>query len=249
MGTDGHAHRRDSSVRGALSRLRPHGTSATFDSQTACGYSLATLAVGAVASIYARIETPALPPLNRSEPVLVVGNHRSMFDLLAATSIFRRWSLPVRFLVKEDYFERRLMGTCLRNIDAIPVNPEIGLDAIRTASHAMLSNGQNVAIAPEGSRIPPHLRTDGIAPFKPGVSLLVRRAKPQVLLLALVGTDAVWPIPSSRPSASPLSRPTIRAAARRSAVNSDAPAHQILEQLWLELRDLVRLVEASAASA
>ena len=122
----------------------------------------------------------------RIGPVLFIANHQSYLDIfplgLAST---RR----VFFLAKKPLFQIPLLGSTMRAFDVVEIDhvgmSRGGLEGI--LSH--LKNGKAGLIFPEGERC-----WDGkVSELRPGVSLLIRKAKCPVVVLGLSGAFEGWP--------------------------------------------------------
>ena len=106
---------------------------------------------------------------------LLVPNHVSFADglfLIASTD------RPIRFVVYAAYFDRTIIGRCLRAMKAIPITssggPKMILQAFREAGRA-LDQGELVCVFPEGQLT----RTGMMAPFQRGLQRIVKgRATP-----------------------------------------------------------------------
>jgi len=120
--------------------------------------------------------------------VLLVASHQSFIDpILVGLACHHRqfYAMARRTLWDESAF----LGKLMESLNAIPVDQESADLAAMRRSIEVLKQGQALLIFPEGSRT-----EDGtIAPFAPGISLLIRRAKPMVVPVAIEGAYDVWP--------------------------------------------------------
>ncbi len=126
-------------------------------------------------------------------PVLLVSNHQSFLDLAALGSIV--WGRQFFSLARATLFDNPVFGLLIRTVNAIPVDQERGdVRALRMAID-VLRAGRTMLIFPEGSR-----SEDGeIHEFQEGVMLLIRRAKPTVVPVAVDGLYEAWPIGAKGP--------------------------------------------------
>lgn len=120
-------------------------------------------------------------------PVLLISNHQSFLDLPAiAQAVRKRHFHP---MARKTLFDNKLFGWHITNLNAFAVDQEKGdIAAIRTAVER-LKAGHLVLIFPEGSRT-----YDGaIGDMQPGIRLIIKRAKPTVLPMAIDGAWDVLP--------------------------------------------------------
>lgn len=121
-------------------------------------------------------------------PVLLVSNHQSFFDpVINGLPLARR-----RFsaLARKTLFKNRLFAWLIQGLNAIPVDQENpgDLKAMRQCVD-VLKRGQMLLIYPEGART----LTGRTEPFQIGTMLLIKRAKPTVVPVAIEGAYLVWP--------------------------------------------------------
>ncbi len=119
-------------------------------------------------------------------PVLLIGNHQSYLDIVMMGLACPR---RIYFLAKMPLFGNRILAAIMRLFETISVDAEgfsrAGLEGILRE----LKKGQTVLIYPEGERC-----WDGnLAPLKPGVSLLVRKARCPIVPVGIAGAFAAWP--------------------------------------------------------
>lgn len=170
--------------------------------------------------------------------VLLVANHQSYLDLVAlGVALPRR---QFHSMGRASLFDNRLFGWLIRSLNAFPVEPRNNLKAMRIAIDR-LNEGQVVLIFPEGSRTP-----DGrVHRFRKGISLVIRRAKPTVVPVAIEGLYDVWPIKSARPGrgragvqfGEPIPAETLLAMGDDEA---NAELRRRIDDLRLEVRDKIR---------
>jgi len=129
----------------------------------------------------------------RTGPVLLVCNHQSYLDLVTlGIGIHHR---HFHSMARSTLFRHPLFAWHIRSLNAFPVEQGKGdVKSVRTAIDR-LKQGHLVLVFPEGSRTP-HGR---LQPFSPGVLLLIKRAKPTIVPMAVDGVFDAWPIGRSRP--------------------------------------------------
>lgn len=132
-------------------------------------------------------------------PVLILANHFSMLDPIVTGLASRRY---VCQLARENLFHQRFIGPLVRSLPGIPINREMGKEGIQAVLTALAHN-RAVVVFPEGERS----HTCGVQPLKPGISLLIRRAKCPIVPMGIAGTFAAWSRFMKRPRFAPLVLP------------------------------------------
>lgn len=130
-------------------------------------------------------------------PALLIANHQSFLDPVLVGMASPR---HLRFLARKTLFRHRGFAWLIRSLHAVPVDQEgvakEGLKAIL----GQLEAGQAVLVFPEGERSP-----DGtMLPFKPGVQLLIKRARAPILPIGIAGAYDALPRTRNLPQLSPL---------------------------------------------
>lgn len=143
--------------------------------------------------MFYRIRWWGTPNVPDEGPVLLLCNHQSYFDLLAiGIGLHHR---HFHSMARASLFRHPLFAALIRSLNAFPVEQGKGdVKSVRTAIER-LKQGQLVLVFPEGSRTP-----DGrLHAFSPGVMLLIRRARPVVVPMAVDGVYDVWRIGRPKP--------------------------------------------------
>ena len=120
-------------------------------------------------------------------PVLLVSNHQSYLDpvIVGLGCSHRQFAA----LARATLFDNHPVFTwIISNLNAIPVaQGESDIGAMRKCI-AELNKGQALLIFPEGART----LSGNVEPFETGTMLIIKRAKPLVLPVALDGSYDVW---------------------------------------------------------
>jgi 1-acyl-sn-glycerol-3-phosphate acyltransferase len=122
-------------------------------------------------------------PVAANEGAVIVSNHRSSFDpcFIAMITNYRK----VHWMVAGEFFESKVMGPCLRALEAVPVGRR-GIDTAatkRTIRYA--ENGELVGMFPEG-RIN---TTDALLlPGRPGAVLVALEARVPIIPCYIEGS-------------------------------------------------------------
>lgn len=108
---------------------------------------------------------------------IIVGNHRSMLDVVPAAVATDR---PVHFIAKKELWDSRKGRWFAEKCECIPVSRDGG--DVRAMMQAMkyLKNGENVCIFPEGTR---NKTEEPFLPFKSGAAALAIKTQTPVILV------------------------------------------------------------------
>ncbi|MEX1106669.1 MAG: HAD-IB family hydrolase [Ilumatobacteraceae bacterium] len=126
-------------------------------------------------------------------PGIIVGNHRSYFDVAAMALTIARTDRTVRFLGKKEVFDAPVIGQIASAMGGIRVDRGTGSDEPLQAAAEALERGDLVAIMPQGT-IP-----RGAAFFEPkltgrwGAARLAAMTGAPIIPVGLWGTERVWP--------------------------------------------------------
>lgn len=134
-------------------------------------------------------------------PAILVGNHRSYFDVAAMLVAMGRTSRTARFLGKKELFDVPGLGAFFRagggiSVDRRQEDPE-SPDAFAAAVRS-LAGGEMIAMMPQGT-IPRGIHFYEPMTGFPGAARLAHLTKVPVIPFALSGTEQVWPRSSKMP--------------------------------------------------
>lgn len=194
----------------------------------------------------ARIDIPRHPEgieARNGLPLVFIGNHRSLFDILLGMRIIQRWKTPGRFMVKGEFFERPGLGFLLRALGAIPVNSGRGAKLAFDQAAYALRSGESVVIMPEARIVPADERPHGTGELVSTLGRLVAVGPCMVVVSGLIGADDVWPVGAKWPVLRPWERPHVRI---RSFTLTDMhllTSKEITARLQHELREIVGRME------
>ncbi|MFL5338646.1 MAG: lysophospholipid acyltransferase family protein [Gemmataceae bacterium] len=179
----------------------------------------------------------------KTGPVLLIANHQSYLDIvpLGLASAQR-----VYYVAKKPLFKSRILGGIMRSFETISIDSNSsrgGLDGI--LEH--LKSGKTVLVFPEGERC-----WDGkLGELRPGVSLLIRKAKVPVVPLGLAGAFEAWPrfrgLPRLRPPFLARKRQRVTVSVGQpldGAQLAGLPREEMMAILEMELRKVVQRAEA-----
>jgi putative phosphoserine phosphatase / 1-acylglycerol-3-phosphate O-acyltransferase len=142
---------------------------------------------------YAHFDIAGTEHIPETGPGIIVGNHRSYFDVAAMALTIARTDRTVRFLGKKEVFDAPVIGQIAAAMGGIRVDRGTGSDEPLQAAAEALEQGDLVAIMPQGT-IP-----RGAAFFDPklkgrwGAARLAALTGAPVIPVGLWGTEKVWP--------------------------------------------------------
>lgn len=134
------------------------------------------------------VEAVGREHLDPWEPMMVMSNHQSLYDVPALYQV-----LPgsVRMVSKKELFRIPIFGGAMRAGEFVEVdrdNRERAIESLRNARR-LFESGISVWIAPEGTR-----SLDGrLNPFKKGGFILAEEADVPILPVSVEGTSRILP--------------------------------------------------------
>ncbi|MDQ4099985.1 MAG: 1-acyl-sn-glycerol-3-phosphate acyltransferase [Chloroflexota bacterium] len=135
-----------------------------------------------------QIDWNGLDHIDSHTSYVVTPLHEGLVDALAVLQL----PLPLRFVVRDEFVDWRLLGTYLRDTEQIAIRPEDGTRAYRTmlrGARVVLARGESLVVFPQGSIL--GIETD----FLPGAFALARALQRPILPIALTGSHRVWEYP------------------------------------------------------
>jgi 1-acyl-sn-glycerol-3-phosphate acyltransferase len=173
----------------------------------------------------------------RTGPVLVLGNHQTFLDpVFVGLAVPRR----VRWVARQTLNKNRWLARLIGSLRAIPIDhrgfSREGLQATLDA----LERGACVGMFPEGERTHSGL----LEPFKPGISLLIKRTRAPIVPVGIAGGYAAWSRHRKLPRFAPLFRPPTDATIALSVGKPIDPTRyekMSREEMLEDLRGMVRV--------
>jgi putative phosphoserine phosphatase / 1-acylglycerol-3-phosphate O-acyltransferase len=148
---------------------------------------------------YASFDISGTERVPSSGPAIIVGNHRSYFDVAAMAMAIARTDRTVRFLGKKEVFDAPVIGQIASAMGGIRVDRGTGSDEPLKAAADALAAGDMVGMMPQGT-IP-----RGAAFYDPklkgrwGAARLAALTGAPIVPVGLWGTEKVWPRSSRVP--------------------------------------------------
>lgn len=131
----------------------------------------------------------------RTGPVLFVSNHQSMLDpiIVGLGASHRQFYAMAR----KTLWNTRWLGWVMDSLNAIPVDQDNPDASTMKKSIEVLKQNHALLIFPEGART----LTGKTEAFEPGTMLIIKRAKPTIIPVALDGAYDAWPRVKKLPKA------------------------------------------------
>ncbi len=122
------------------------------------------------------------------EPVLFVGNHRSVFDIVILLFLIKR---PFGFIGKVEVTKWPYINIILSKMGGLFIDRSDNRKALKTILEgiALLKSGHSMLIFPEGTR---NMQSTEPLPFKQGSLKLADKANVPIVPFGLKGTDDVF---------------------------------------------------------
>ncbi|MGA9276751.1 HAD-IB family hydrolase [Ilumatobacter sp.] len=158
---------------------------------------------------YARFDIGAVDSIPDTGPCILVGNHRSYFDVVAMSLVIAKAGRSARFLGKKEVFDAPIVGQAAAAMGGIRVDRATGSNEPLRAAADALDGGEMVALMPQGT-IP-----RGAAFFDPelrgrwGAARLAQMTGAPVIPVGLWGTERVWPRSKRVPNVFNLTDPPV----------------------------------------
>ncbi len=167
------------------SRARPSPDGRDRSPALLLWYQIVRCAAGTMATVLLQWRATGHRNVPESGGVLLISNHLSFLDVFFLGIPLRR---PLNYVARSTLF-LPVLGTLIRSVGGFPIQREgIGVSGMKETLGRLRSGGI-VTLFPEGTR-----SADGeLGPLKPGIALLVRRARTPIVPVGLSGTFEVWP--------------------------------------------------------
>ncbi|MDN3507163.1 MAG: (d)CMP kinase [Simkaniaceae bacterium] len=115
---------------------------------------------------------------------IIAPNHNSYLDPpITAIS----WPEEVHFLAKEELFKPFLFGRFIKHLNSHPVKGDVGDVSVFKTIIQLLKEGKQLILFPEGGRM-----EGKISEIKPGIGMLVMRAKAAIIPTYIHGAYEIW---------------------------------------------------------
>lgn len=160
------------------------------------GIDVQRIAFGLVSPLwfpYANFDIAGLEHLPADGPTIVVGNHRSYFDVAAMAMVLADLDRPVRFLGKREVFDAPVIGKLAAAFGGIPVDRASGSATPLRRAEEAIAAGDVIAMMPQGTIPRGEAFFDPVLRARHGAARLARATGAQIVPVGLWGTEHVWP--------------------------------------------------------
>ncbi len=160
---------------------------------------------------YVRFDIQGVENIPRSGPAIVVGNHRSYFDVAVLVMTMARSGRTARALGKKELFGIPVVGGIATALGGIRVDRTGGGAESFDAAERALEGDEVVALLPQGT-IPRGERFfDPVLTGHTGAARLAAATRAPVVPVGIWGSEQVWPRSAKAPNVLALAHPpTVR---------------------------------------
>ena len=142
---------------------------------------------------YARFDVAGTDHIPRTGPAILVGNHRSYFDVPAIIQMMRRTGRTGRILAKRELFDVPVVGALATALGGIPVDRATGGQESFEHAAAALEGGELVCLLPQGTIPRGRKFYDPVLKGRTGAARLAAMTGAPVIPFGVWGTEQVWP--------------------------------------------------------
>ena len=157
--------------------------------------------VTCLSKMFVKFDTPQRINLPSKQRLILIGNHRSMFDCAAVFALSSKFDFSARLMVHDSFFQKGMLGPLLlRSIGAIPTSRARRQEAEADAVKALLQ-GSPLAIMPEGRLVEEEVwRRKYVDRFQLGFSRVAAQTDAFIVPIALLGCESFWPRENTFPN-------------------------------------------------
>ena len=160
---------------------------------------------------YARFDVAGTENIPSTGPAILVGNHRSYFDVPAMIQMMRPTGRTARVMAKKELFDVPVVGTLATAMGGIAVDRDSGGTESFEQAVAALEGGEMVCLLPQGTIPRGKKFYDPVLKGRSGAARLAAITGAPVIPFGIWGSEQVWPRSSPLPNMLNLtSPPTVR---------------------------------------
>ena len=179
-------------------------------------------------------------------PAIIVGNHRSYFDVFAVSMAVARTGRAVRFLGKKEVFDAPVIGPLASALGGIRVDRGTGSSEPLRAAEEALAAGDMVALMPQGTIPRGRAFFDPVLKGRWGAARLAQVSGAPVIPVGIWGTEKVWPRNAKLPNITNVTSPpdvsvTVGGPVTLGRTDLDADTEAIMAAITALLPDEARV--------
>jgi putative phosphoserine phosphatase/1-acylglycerol-3-phosphate O-acyltransferase len=148
---------------------------------------------------YARFDVAGTENIPRTGPAILVGNHRSYFDIPAIIQMMRPTGRTGRILAKKEVLDVPVVGSLLTALGGIPVDRAGGGKESFESAAVALEAGEIVCLLPQGTIPRGEAFFDPVLKGRSGAARLAEATRAPVIPFGVWGSEQVWPRSSPVP--------------------------------------------------
>ena len=135
----------------------------------------------------ASVIVQGLENVPEDQPVLYVGNHRSIFDIIIGYKYVKN---NTGFVAKDSLEKTPLVGRWMKYINCLFLNRTDIKEGLKTILHGieLVKHGTSIFIFPEGTRS----EGDELLPFKEGSLKIAEKGGCLIIPVAITGTENIF---------------------------------------------------------
>lgn len=152
-----------------------------------------------LATPYARFDIGGTENIPRTGPAILVGNHRSYFDIPAIIQMMRPTRRTGRILAKQELFDVPVVGALAAALGGIPVDRQRGGTESFEQAVVALEGGEIVCLLPQGTIPRGRAFYDPVLKGRTGAARLAALTGAPVIPFGVWGSEQVWPRSSAVP--------------------------------------------------
>lgn len=156
---------------------------------------------------YAKWVVSGTENVPKNGPAIVVGNHRSYFDIAAVCMAVAPSGRPLRFLGKKEVFDAPVIGPIASALGGIRVERGTGSNEPLRAAEEALAAGDMVALMPQGTIPRGRAFFDPVLKGRWGAAKLAQVSGAPVIPVGIWGTEKVWPRNAKLPNVTNITSP------------------------------------------
>ena len=198
---------------------------------------------------YARFDIAGTENIPRTGPAILVGNHRSYFDIPAMIQMMRPTGRTGRILAKKELFDVPVVGALATALGGIAVDRGNGGTESFEQAVVSLEGGEMVCILPQGTIPRGRKFYDPVLKGRTGAARLAAITGAPVIPFGIWGSEHVWPRSSPVPRMLNLTHPpTVRVRVGRRSTSSCARPRPTPAGSWTPSSTACRRRPATTAS-